>query len=67
MKKLKQAVQSRTVLFGTLVTGISLFEQFAPFIPPQYAAGAGAVVGIGTILLRFLTSTPVFKDERPAE
>lgn len=54
-----QALKSRTVLFGLLLTIASMIQVFIPFIPPQYAGQVGAVVGAAVILLRFLTTVPL--------
>lgn len=53
------ALKSRTVLFGLLLTIASMIQVFIPYLPPEYVGPAGAVVGAAVILLRFLTTVPV--------
>lgn len=54
-----QALKSRTVLFGLLLTIASMVQMFIPYLPQEYTGPVGAVVGAAVILLRFLTTVPV--------
>lgn len=54
-----QALKSKTVLFGLLLTVASMVQLFVPFFPPDYIGIGGAVTGAAIILLRFLTTVPL--------
>lgn len=54
-----QALKSRTVLFGLLLSVASALQMFVPFLPPEYVGPVGAGIGAVVILLRFLTTVPV--------
>jgi hypothetical protein len=56
---LGNALKSRTVLFGLLLTVASIAQMLVPFFPPQYVGIAGTAIGIAVIVLRFVTSLPL--------
>ncbi len=57
-----QALKSRTVLFGLLLTIASIVQTLVPFLPRDLVGPAGAAVGIAVIVLRFVTTVPLFKE-----
>ncbi len=59
---LVQALKSRTVLFGLLLTLASVVQVVVPFLPPHLIGPVGAGVGIAVIVLRFVTTLPL--DQR---
>lgn len=58
-KDILQALKSRTVLFGLLITLASMIQVFLPYLPAEYVGPVGAGVGAAVILLRFLTTVPI--------
>lgn len=42
---MSQALKSRTVLFGLLLTVASMIQVFIPYLSPEYVGPVGAVVG----------------------
>lgn len=59
MEQLKQALKSKTVLFGLLLTIASILQMFVPFFPTEYVGIAGTVIGAVVVMLRFLTTLPL--------
>ncbi len=59
----KSPLKSKTIWFGAAVTALALLEQgtgfVTEFLSPKYAPMAVAVIGAVTIVLRFLTGSPV--------
>ena len=56
----------KTVLFNLAVAGLYLLEkfditQFTHFIPDQYEPLIVATIAFVNVLLRFVTTSPVFK------
>lgn len=54
-----QALKSKTVLFGLLLTIASMIQVFIPYLPPEYVGPVGSGVGAAVILLRFMTTVPI--------
>lgn len=54
-----QALKSRTVLFGLLLTVASIIQVAAPFLPPELVGPVGVASGIAVIILRFVTTLPI--------
>jgi hypothetical protein len=52
----------RTFIFSvaTILVGIAEYLEIINMIAPEYAPLALLLVGIGTLVLRFMTDTPVF-------
>lgn len=53
------ALKSKTVMFGLLLSIASAVQLFVPFFPAEYVGYAGATIGAAIIILRFLTTVPV--------
>ena len=54
-----QALKSRTVKFGLLLTLASIVQMFVPFLPAEYIGIAGAVIGAVVVALRFVATLPL--------
>jgi tellurite resistance protein TehA-like permease len=54
----------RTIIFSvaTILVGIAEYLEIINLIAPEYAPLALLLVGIGTLILRFVTDTPVFSQ-----
>lgn len=56
---MKGAIQSKTIWFAIAVTVIGIWEQFAPFIPPDQLAKVITVIGPVIAILRMVTNQPL--------
>lgn len=64
---------SRTILFNLLALALALLDLFVNdgsvlsslFSKPEHAVAALAVLKIANVVLRFVTTTPVFTKEAP--
>lgn len=56
---LGQALKSKTVLFGGLLTIASGIQTLVPFLPANLVGPVGTLVGAAVVLLRFVTTVPI--------
>ena len=61
MNTIKQALKSRTVLYGIAVAVLSILQGYVGFIPasPWVQAIVGCSIASGIVVLRFITTQPI--------
>ena len=59
MPKLIQLVQSKTLLFATILAVLSAAQTLIPFLPMQYVGPVGLGVAVIVTVLRILTTVPL--------
>ena len=61
MNTIKQALKSRTVLYGIAVAVLSILQGYVGFIPasPWIQAIVGCSIASGIVVLRFITTQPL--------
>jgi hypothetical protein len=65
MNKLKRAAKSRTIIFGTIISILALFQGMYMQIPMsvEMQTAVGLIVGSAIIILRVLTTTSLGDEE----
>lgn len=61
MNTIKQALKSKTVLYGIAIAVLSVLQGFVGFIPtsPWLQAIIGCSIAAGIVVLRFITTQPI--------
>lgn len=61
MNTIKQALKSRTVLYGIAIAVLSILQGYVGFIPtsPWVQALIGCSIASGVVVLRFVTTQPI--------
>ena len=61
MNTIKQALKSRTVLYGIAIAVLSILQGYVGFIPasPWIQAIVGCSIASGIVVLRFITTQPI--------
>jgi len=61
MDLIKQALKSRTVLYGIAIAVLSVLQGFVGFLPasPWVQAVIGCIIAAGIVVLRFVTTQPI--------
>ena len=54
-----QALKSKTVLFGLMLTLASMAQMAVPWLPAHLVGPVGTAIGIAVIALRFVTTLPL--------
>lgn len=65
LTKLRKAFKSRTIWFAFLLAVLSVAQDFIVFIPytPRVQAIIGVLIAIIVVLLRVITTGPLYEDE----